>query len=383
MQAPLRRLLTAVALALPAAVLLGAPAVAALPAADGGDDPNLVTFGISPAGPERPDDRPFLAYEAAPGSVINDHVALINQDARPLTLQTYASDVVQTPEGGLSALPRDKKNVDAGSWVTVGVAGDVTVPPASAKTGVGFAVVPLTITVPADIEPGDHVIGVVASLRSAGKAGAGAPDITLDQRVAARLYLRISGRMAPGVVVEHIDSRFEGNQLGHGSATITYTLHNTGNVRVGVRAAVAVAGPFGVGARTGKGKPVSDLLPGATATQTVTVQDVWAMGVNPVTVRAQVVAPTAGQDPGLGTVRGRSVLWATTYGQGAVALLVAGAVAWQVVRVRRLRAWNRYWLAQQAAAAAGLEGSDDGDGDAQGSDANADKDPAATTGAAL
>ena len=38
-----------------------------------------VTFGIGPAGPERADARPFLAYGVTAGSQLMDHVAVVNQ----------------------------------------------------------------------------------------------------------------------------------------------------------------------------------------------------------------------------------------------------------------------------------------------------------------
>lgn len=354
MQAPIRRVVTALAVVVPAVLLLGGPAGAA--AAPAAGDHDLVTFGIAPAGADRPDDRPFLAIQAAPGSVVHDHIALLNQDSRPIALQTYAADVVQTRSGGLSADAAGAKGGKESAWVKVEAPKTVAVPPQTKAHGIGFTIVPITLTIPKTAEPGDHVVGLVAALRAVGTPGKGTPAITLDQRVAARVYVRVSGDLTPDVEVDKIDSSFHGNGAGHGTATVTYRVRNTGNVRVGVVPSVTVSGPFGAADRTAQGATITDLLPGGTGTATVTIKGVWVMGVNPVDVKATVVAAPAGQDPGLGTVHGSSVLWATSWGQAVALVAVAGLVVWLVLRARRVRAWNRYWLAQQAAAAEAVPG---------------------------
>jgi hypothetical protein len=63
--------------------------------------------------------------------------------------------------------------------------------------------------------------------------------------------------------VESISAGFGNtvNPFGDGTATVTYTLHNTGNVRLTGSQAVSVTGPFGIKAKV-HGKQLPTVLPG-------------------------------------------------------------------------------------------------------------------------
>ncbi len=319
------------------------PALAATPAPPQGseqqapttDDQDLVSFGIAPAGAERPDGRPYLSFSAAPGSTIYDHVAVLNQADQPLSLEVYSGDVIQA-DAGLSVLPRDDTDVDAGSWITVDGPADLEVPAQTPDTGVGYVIVPFTVTIPADAEPGDHLGGIVASLVTTGTGGENSPTIRLDQRVAARVYIRVDGELAPGLVIRDLAADWHaGGLLSTGSVEVTYTLENTGNVRMAVEPTARVAGPFGLLARSTAGDRVDDLLPGASVEQHVTVDDVWPLGRERVTVSAHALASSVGEDPGLGTIAVSTHLWALPWAALAVILLLVAFIVLRLVRRRR------------------------------------------------
>ena len=139
------------------------------PAADLPAEPAqpLVTFGISPAGPGAPDDRPFLSYGLPPGAQVFDNVTVLNQSNIPLTLLVYGGDALNSAGGGLDITRRSEPNDDLGSWLTVGEAAaggpvdpsgrslvEVTVPPQNSTTGRGAVIVPVRISVPVDATPG-------------------------------------------------------------------------------------------------------------------------------------------------------------------------------------------------------------------------------------
>ncbi|WP_448062567.1 COG1470 family protein [Cellulomonas hominis] len=325
------------------------PALAATPAppapTQGGeqqdaatDGQDLVSFGIAPAGAERPDGRPYLSFSAAPGSTIYDHVAVLNQADQPLSLEVYSGDVIQA-DAGLSVLPRDDDNVDAGSWITVDGPGDLEVPAQTPDTGVGYVIVPFTVTIPANAEPGDHLGGIVASLVTTGEGGDNSPTIRLDQRVAARVYIRVDGELAPGLVVRDLTADWQaGSLIGTGSVAVTYTLQNTGNVRMAVEPTARVAGPYGLLSRSTAGDRVDDLLPGASVEQSVTVDDVWPLGRERVTVSAPTLASSVGEDPGLGTITASTHVWALPWIVVAVVLLLVVLGVLRLVRRRRRRA---------------------------------------------
>lgn len=297
---------------------------------------DLVSFGIAPAGSERPDGRPFLSYAAAPGSTIYDHVAVLNQDDQPVSLQVYGGDVVQA-DAGLSVRARADANVDAGAWLTVDSPPQIDVPGQTADAGVGYVIVPFTLTIPADAQPGDHLGGIVASLVTVGSGGDGSPAIQLDQRVAARVYIRVDGDLAPGLVVTDLVATWvPGSLVGAGSVEVTYTLRNTGNQRMAVEPSARVAGPYDLLARFAAGTRVDDLLPGAEVDQSITVAGVWPLVRETVTVSAHVGATVTGDDPGLGAVTASTTTWAMPWvALAGLALLLALVVALVLRRRRR------------------------------------------------
>jgi hypothetical protein len=301
------------------------------------DPQDLASFGIAPAGAERADDRPFLAMSAAAGSVIYDHVAIINQDDQPIDLNVYAGDVIMAEGGGLSVRARADKNTDAGSWITVDGPGTIAVPAQTAEHGYGFTIVPIAIAIPANAQPGDHIGGLVASLVTSGQ-GTNTPTIELEQRVAARIYIRVAGDLAPGLTVTKVKASWApASLLGKGAVTVTYTLRNTGNMRMAIDPAVTVAGPFGLLPRSAPGDRVDELLPGGETTQTATVEGVWALVRHNVTIDARVVAPTGGEDPGLGTVSASTVMWAIPWLALGVLLLLVALIVYAQLRRRRRR----------------------------------------------
>lgn len=307
-------------------------------ASEGGAD--LVSFGVAPANAERPDDRPYVAVTGAPGSVIYEHVAVLNQSDVPLDLDVYAGDVVMAEGGGLSVTTRDQVPYETGMWLGIDGPPRVTVPAQSTESGYGFVIVPVTITIPEDATPGDHVAGLVAALTTTGQGGANAPNLELEQRVAARIYVHVTGDLAPGLLVTDLQATWtRTSALGLGSVTATYTLQNTGNVAMAVEPTVTAAGPFRLKPASAQADRVDLLLPGSVTEQTVTITDVWALVRESVTVDAAAVAPVAGDDPGLGTVSARVAVWAVPWTAIAVLVVLLALVVWRVIarRARRKR----------------------------------------------
>ncbi|RYV49985.1 COG1470 family protein [Pengzhenrongella frigida] len=341
----LRRAFAVAAVALTAAFLAAAPALAEAapsPSPVESDAPvdgdGLASFGIGPASAERPDDRSFLEFSAGPGAVIYDHVAIINQAAAPIDLQVYSGDVVMADGGGLSVTARDQATTDAGSWITVEGPGTIQIPAQSQETGLGYVVVPFSLTIPANAQPGDHLGGIVASLVSAGQGGENSPSIALEQRVAARVYIRVEGPLDPGLDVVDVTATYAAGALAGvraGTMTVSYTLRNSGNVRLAVEPSVRVAGPFGLLERTAAGERADEILPGGEVKVTTTVPDVWPLGFETVTVSARGVAPTAGEDPGVGTATGSAVVWAFPWAILATLALLIAITIYRVVRARR------------------------------------------------
>ena len=267
-----RRLLATLVMALLS--LLSGTALAA-PAAAAETPPQRATFGIQPAGTKGPDSRPYLLYPVSAGSQVTDHVAAINYSSSPITLRVYATDAFNAEDGTFSLLARKTAAKLAGTWLSLAVPGGgefVTVGPRSYK------IIDVTLKTPAGAGPGDHVAGVVAALTTTTKTNGG-PAVELDQRVGIRTFVRVSGPLQPKLSIEKVHRAYHGtaNPVGRGRTTVTYTVHNTGNVALGGAQRVAAYGLAGPSIQAQKLPDLPLLIPGGSVTVTAQVPHTWPL----------------------------------------------------------------------------------------------------------
>lgn len=315
---------------LAALLLTVAAGLAGLAAAPAAADSPPVTWGIVPSGPDGPGERAAFEHIVDPGAVVSDVVAVSNYTEQPLTLALYASDAVRNTQGGFDLLPAAEAPTGVGSWVDLGEA-SVTIP---ARSRVD---VPFRIAVPADATPGDHAGGIVAGLTTHAATGEG--QVAVDRRVGARIYLRVTGTLRPGLTVDDVRLVFDGPPLGQpGTVRVEYTVRNEGNVRLAGRPAVRVAGPFGLGERGWTGEPLPELLPGDSVAGSAVVAGVWQLGpmdvdveVRPETSGGQVLGP---MPPPSGVA---TRLWVVPWITLAVLAVLATAIVWRRRRTTKLR----------------------------------------------
>ncbi len=275
-------------LALAAVLALGlalAPALSAV-AADAPPKAPPITWSVQASGPTGNDGRLSFAYGVDPGTEIDDFVAVSNRGTAKQTFTIYGTDAInQFDTGAFSLLPAAQKPHDVGSWITTKTA-KITVP--AGQT----AIIPFQILVPSDATPGDHTGGVIASVTTAApgkKSGVG-----IDQRVAARVYMRVSGQPIAKVVATGVVAGFTPawNPFGGGGATVDYDVRNNGNVREDVAQSIEMSGPFGIGLGKLTGKPLQNLLPGQSTHIHETVSGVFPLVLLFANVRLKPSAPT-------------------------------------------------------------------------------------------
>ncbi len=240
------------------ALAIGLVFLAALPAAAADSPPTTPSWSVQPSGVAGSDGRLSFAYGVNPGTEIDDYVSVTNLGSTAETFNVYGTDAITVRDGGaFSLLTASQKPTDVGAWITTKTA-KLTVLPGQA------AIVPFVILVPSDATPGDHTGGVIASVTTASPGKNGSPGVGIDQRVAARVYLRVSGQPVSHVVATGVVTGFSPgwNPFGTGDATLDYDLRNTGNVRVDVAQSASLSGPFGIGLAKLKLNPVVNLLPG-------------------------------------------------------------------------------------------------------------------------
>ena len=149
----------------------------------------------------------------------------------PDSLQVYVTDAKETSSGGFGLLAPGQITTGVDSWASL-PPGLLTVR-VSAKTadGPGQVIVPLTVRIPDNAAPGDHVGGIVVSLRSVGTNSTG-QDVVLLQRVGTRVFIRVAGKLVPRASIEDLRPSYQAtiNPLGAGRVKVSYVLTNTGNV---------------------------------------------------------------------------------------------------------------------------------------------------------
>ena len=306
--------------------LIAAPAASAAPAA--GDD---VTWTVRTASNSFGSDRTSYSYTAAPGSTVDDALVVTNHGAGALDLGVYAADGYTTDSGQFDLVVGGAKSVSIGAWVTSG-AKSVTVAPGATVE------VPFTLAVPKNATPGDYAGGIVTSLVEPDAA----KGINVDRRLGIRVALRVSGDLKPALAVDdaHVDWTGGLNPFAGGDATLSYTIHNTGNSSLSARQAATVAGPFGwLATKAGAIAPSPNLLPGESWKVEVPVHGVaaavWLAATTTVTpIATDASGSTSAMTPISVTANGWAVPWTLV----VLLVLVAAALIFLPRLLRRGRA---------------------------------------------
>jgi hypothetical protein len=338
----LLRLAVAMAVLVLAATAVSGPAQAQAP----GQDPGQATpvpsssaqnpsgnnrWGFTPTGPDRtvPGPRNDFTYQLAPGASVDDSVTVWNYSDVPANFVLYATDALNTPEGAFDLLPRAQAPTEAGTWVKVSQ-GAVIVPPRSGMT------VPFTVTVPADAAPGDHAGGLVASIEAPGTDPEGR-QITVDTRFGLPAYVQVAGDLAPGLSVENLQSHYHRSpfSLGAGDLDVTWTVRNTGNVRLSAHQSGAVKAPFGWTMKTQSFDDVPELLPGSSVSYSAHFSGVLPTFRLTTTVTLEPFSRSGDLDPAPPKASASSSVWAVPWLLVILIVVVIGLVVWRRRRAAR------------------------------------------------
>jgi hypothetical protein len=270
--------------------------------------------------------RPYFYLSADPGQTIEDKVVVANKTAEPLTFRLYAADAYNTPrDGGFAVRTVKEKQRGVGVWAK----------PAKTRVTVpshGKVTVPVTLVVPEGAEPGDHP-GAIVALDERIDPGDGSVALGVQRAVAARVYLRVGGPTLPAISVEDVHVTHHQPLVpgfGDSTATVSYTLHNTGNVTLDPKVELRATGLFG---RTLLARDLTkipaELLPG----QRVHLSEPWQgapqldWGEVTLTASAQDTRESAGAS-----------FFALPWLMAAVLLVVLAVGVHHHIRARRARA---------------------------------------------
>jgi len=291
--------------------------------------PGQTRWTVHPSTPNVLDSRPDFNYTGVEsGAKISDYVAVVNESLHTQVFAVYASDAYITSTGAYDLLPAGQQPTKVGAWIHLAKTS------ANLKAG-HQAIIPFTLTVPDNVAPGDYSGGIVAQITVPGKGG-----IKVDERVGARVYVRVAGKLAPSLGVSSLLTSYHGtvNPAGGGTATVTYTVTNTGNVRLGYEQQVTVSGWLGASA-TVHPKGLAQLLPGNSIQVHTTVPDVWPAGALTATVKLTAIAVPGSTTPPVPLTDQSSSLFEFPWPQlvALIVVILLGLAAWLGLRWRRSR----------------------------------------------
>jgi hypothetical protein len=299
-----------------------------------------VTWSEIPASATAPDSRSTFSYtNIKPGSTIVDHVAVINRSKQSVAFSIYATDATGTTSAGaLTLMPAAQTPRDIGSWVTFpkGIRRLAIVIPG----GKGI-IETFKLAVPRQATPGDHTGGMIASINFT-RVNHKGQLVAEDQRIAVPIELRVTGQLHAGLRVESISTGFHSplSPFATGSATVSYTVQNSGNIRLTGSQVVSVTGPFGVASKL-QLPNLPTILPGDSVRLTAQPRGLLPVGPMTAHVRVGPANPT-GAPPltiPVSYVTGTASLFAVPWTLLLLVILVVGGGygAWRARRWQKRR----------------------------------------------
>ena len=229
-----------------------------------------VTWSVQPANTLN-GTRTQFEYSTDPGTQVVDYVVVSNLGETPAQFAIYATDATNDVDtGAFGLLPSNEPPTDLGAWITMDVE-SITIEPGQKST------IPFNLLIPSDATPGDHVAGIIASITSSTESEG--TTVNLEQRVGARMYLRVSGDVAASAEISGVTTSFtpELNPFAFGQMTVDYSVRNTGNVRMDVNQLVRITGPFGIPLAELTPEPLSELLPRQTVNVATEIPQIAAL----------------------------------------------------------------------------------------------------------
>ncbi|MFE6257415.1 WxL protein peptidoglycan domain-containing protein [Agromyces sp. NPDC057865] len=266
-------------------------------------------------------------YSVEPGDRIDDEVLVANTGDARIEVRLYAADAFTTEAGQLDLRTSGHEPIGVGAWLAL--------PAAEVALEAGeSAEVPFAITVPRDAR-GEYVGGIVTTVPAA------SADSGVEHRAAIRVRLHVGGTFHPRLSVEDVRVGYSPELLGAGTATVTYTIRNTGDTVLAAEQSVALSGPFGLTPRTaGDLGNTPELLPGESWSVSAPIDDVGQVGTLSAAVTAvPLYTDPAGSTGPLDAVGASGLGWAIPWiPLLAVLVVAAGAVVlarrWRARRIR-------------------------------------------------
>ncbi|GAB3145898.1 hypothetical protein GCM10027058_02910 [Microbacterium neimengense] len=326
-------------IALSATLLTAGLLVVVAPSSAHADDTDAIAGGpCDDAGAA--DGRSRFTYDAAPGQEVADCYRVLNTGTTAQRVTVYATDAFNTESGDFALLDANAAASDSGSWVVL----------EDGSTRMQFDLAPgdarairFSVKVPADAPPGDHAGGLIVSSQSP------SDQILVDRRVGTRMYVRVAGDLQSLLNITGMTATYEpALNPFDGSASVTLTVTNEGNVALAPTLVLMAKSFFGTDLIERRLENLDELLPGASRTVTYDLgpigQYVYVDATASLYSRGDQTGAT-GEAPPAPQVDREAGFWAVPW--VLVAVLVLGGLFVVYLRWRRRRDDKRAaeWMA--------------------------------------
>jgi hypothetical protein len=184
-------------------------------------DPNLTTSS----------NRAYFVYEAAPGTIIQDSVLVVNPSSESIHLSLYPADAVTAANGGISiGTTLGEMPTATGSWLQL-TESEVTLEPAQEGDKATAHSLAFTLTIPDNIPPGEYAASIVAQPADALETSEQTAPVGVRfiPRTATTVLITIPGPEPLQANLEITTLRAETN---NDQQVIVAELSNTGNAGI-------------------------------------------------------------------------------------------------------------------------------------------------------
>ena len=152
------------------------------------------TFGIRPADEST---GAYFSYTLEPGARKTDSANVTNNTAAAMTLKVYPADAITASGGGTAFAAFGERRTGVGAWVST--------PQAELNIAAGATVaVPVTITVPPGLAPGEYVAGIVVEAPPKAGTVAGSVNTTVTERAGVAIVVRVPGAATEKLAIGNV-----------------------------------------------------------------------------------------------------------------------------------------------------------------------------------
>jgi LysM repeat protein len=191
-------------------------------------------IGGKPANPraDNPRTESIFVYELAPSESVKDAVQIFNNTEERKTIAVYATDAIVSSGGAFACAQAADEIKDVGNWIKISKE-TVTLAPGKNE------VVPFTVTLPNDTEPGEHN-GCIAIQEADAESASVGNGIALSFRSAIRVAITVPGEIKKELSIQRVSLL---NKIDKLIGTIA--LKNNGNVSLDAKVDTDLVSAFG------------------------------------------------------------------------------------------------------------------------------------------